>query len=44
MSAVGGTETFQARVNGAPEFIAYAAFDAGLIDFDGAQMKWRDTG
>lgn len=44
MSAVGSTETFQARVTGAPEFIAYAAFDAGLIEFNGAQMKWRDNG
>src|SRR5262249_12323521 len=34
MSAVGGTETYKSRVNGAPEFIAYAAFDAGLIDID----------
>jgi len=44
MSAVGSTETYQARVTGAPEFIAYAAFDAGLIEFDGARMKWRDNG
>ena len=28
MSAVGGTETYLARVCGKPEFIAYAAFDA----------------
>jgi 3-oxoacyl-[acyl-carrier-protein] synthase II len=34
MSAVGGTETYAARVTGKPEFIAYAAFDAGLIDVD----------
>lgn len=34
MSAVGGTETYNARVTGAPEFIAYAAFDAGLVDID----------
>lgn len=34
MSAVGGTETYHARVANAPEFIAFAAFDAGLIDFD----------
>lgn len=32
MSAVGSTETFRAKVAGAPEFIAYAAFDAGLVD------------
>lgn len=34
MSAVGGTETYNARVTGAAEFIAYAAFDAGLVDID----------
>jgi hypothetical protein len=34
MSAVGGTETYKARVYGAPEFIAYAAFDAGLVDIN----------
>ncbi len=34
MSAVGGTETYRARVCGQPEFIAYAAFDAGLIDIE----------
>src|SRR5262245_59003947 len=34
LSAVGGKETYNARVNGAPEFIAYAAFDAGLVDID----------
>jgi 3-oxoacyl-[acyl-carrier-protein] synthase II len=32
LSAVGTTETYQARVAGASEFIAHAAFDAGLID------------
>lgn len=46
MSAVGSTETYLARVAKAPEFIAYAAFDAGLIDIepraDGAlQLQWR---
>ena len=43
MSAVGGTETYNARVTGAPEFIAYAAFDAGLIDIDMSgpmQLRW----
>ncbi len=45
VSAVGTTETFKARVTGAPEFIAYAAFDSGLIDIepgtDGSlQLKW----
>jgi 3-oxoacyl-[acyl-carrier-protein] synthase II len=34
LSAVGSTETYQARVAGAPEFIAYAAFDAGLVDLE----------
>jgi len=33
MSAVGSTETYEARVAGSREFIAFAAFDAGLIDF-----------
>jgi hypothetical protein len=45
ISAVGSTETYRARVLGAPEFIAYAAFDAGLIDVeigsDGtAELHW----
>ena len=34
ISAVGSTETYHARVTQAPEFIAYAAFDAGLIDIE----------
>jgi 3-oxoacyl-(acyl-carrier-protein) synthase len=34
MSAVGSTETYQARVSQAPHFIACAAFDAGLIEFE----------
>lgn len=34
ISAVGSTETYRARVTNAPEFIALAAFDAGLIDVD----------
>lgn len=42
MSAVGSSETFQARVVNAPEFIAYAAFDAGLVEFDGRQLKWAN--
>jgi 3-oxoacyl-[acyl-carrier-protein] synthase II len=46
MSAVGSTETYLARVANAPEFIAYAAFDAGLIGIeprtDGTlQLQWR---
>ncbi len=49
ISAVGSTETFRARVTGAPEFIAFAAFDAGLVeielDGDGAlQLRWCDGG
>lgn len=47
VSAVGTTETFLARVRGAPEFIAFAAFDAGLIDIeptpDGSlQLRWTN--
>jgi hypothetical protein len=44
MSAVGSSETFQARVADSPSFIAHAAFDAGLIDFDGDQLKWSSNG
>ncbi len=45
MSAVGGAETYKARVYGAPDFIAYAAFDAGLVDIDlqsdaSLNLKW----
>jgi 3-oxoacyl-[acyl-carrier-protein] synthase II len=47
VSAVGSTETYLARVTGAPEFIAFAAFDAGLIDIDAAsdgslQLRWTN--
>lgn len=47
ISAVGSTETYQARVTQAPEFIAYAAFDAGLLDIEptpdgGLQLRWLD--
>ncbi|HKU16548.1 MAG TPA: hypothetical protein VJQ52_19310 [Steroidobacteraceae bacterium] len=47
ISAVGSTETYQARVTQAPEFIAYAAFDAGLVDVEpgagGAlSLRWLD--
>lgn len=47
VSAVGTTETYNARVARAPEFIAYAAFDAGLIDIerrsDGSLgLTWRN--
>lgn len=34
ISAVGTTETYLAKVSGAPEFIGLAAFDAGLVDVD----------
>jgi hypothetical protein len=34
VSAVGSTETYQARVAGSPEFMVFAAFDAGLVEFD----------
>jgi hypothetical protein len=49
ISAVGSTETFHARVAGAREFIAFAAFDAGLVDLelaaDGAlQPRWPGGG
>jgi len=37
VSAVGSTETFHARVTGARELIAYAAFDAGLVDLELAE-------
>lgn len=33
VSAVGSTETYQAKVAGAPEFVGFAAFDAGLVNF-----------
>lgn len=47
MSAVGGFETTIARLTGDPDFIAYAAFDAGLVDLnlaaDGSiEPAWRD--
>ncbi len=44
MSAVGSSETFQARATNAPDFIALAAFDAGLVEFDGEQLKWVANG
>jgi 3-oxoacyl-[acyl-carrier-protein] synthase II len=34
MSAVGSTETHRALVNGSPDAIGFAAFDAGLVDID----------
>jgi 3-oxoacyl-[acyl-carrier-protein] synthase II len=47
ISAVGSTETYLARVTRAPEFIAYAAFDAGLIDIEPSSggslaLRWLD--
>ena len=47
VSAEGTTETYHARVAGAPEFIALAAFDAGLIDIEPAsdgslQLRWTN--
>ena len=47
ISAVGSTETYLARVTGAPEFIALAAFDAGLVDLEPGQdgalaLRWRN--
>jgi 3-oxoacyl-[acyl-carrier-protein] synthase II len=48
ISAVGSTETYRARVTGAPELIAFAAFDAGLVDIepagDALELRWHDTG
>lgn len=34
VSAVGSTETFLAKAVAAPDFIAYAAFDAGIVDLE----------
>jgi hypothetical protein len=47
ISAVGSTETYHARVTRAPEFIAFAAFDAGLIDIEPGSsasltLRWLD--
>lgn len=47
ISAVGSTETYRARVVHAPEFIALAAFDAGLVEIDpqaDGSLKFRWTG
>lgn len=45
MSAVGSTETYHARVTGSPNFIAFAAFDAGLVHIEAASggalhLRW----
>jgi hypothetical protein len=47
VSAVGSTETYNARVAQSSDFIAYAAFDAGLIDIelqtdDSLQLRWAE--
>jgi 3-oxoacyl-[acyl-carrier-protein] synthase II len=45
ISAVGSTETYQAKVAGAADFIALAAFDAGLIEFEPGlegNMRWTN--
>ena len=39
ISAVGTTETYQALATGSSEFIVFAAFDAGLIEFDEATLS-----
>jgi 3-oxoacyl-[acyl-carrier-protein] synthase II len=47
ISAVGTTQTYLAKVSGAPEFIGLAAFDAGLVDVDpqpdgSLRFKWSN--
>ena len=47
VSAVGSTETYRARVARSADFIAYAAFDAGLIDIEltaegPLKLNWRN--
>lgn len=44
ISAVGTTETYLARVANSPNFIAHAAFDAGLVDFVGDELHWTSNG
>ncbi|MDY0065619.1 MAG: hypothetical protein RBS02_04510 [Steroidobacteraceae bacterium] len=49
VSAVGSTETYQARVAHDPEFIAFAAFDAGLVELDPGPggtlaVRWAASG
>jgi 3-oxoacyl-[acyl-carrier-protein] synthase II len=48
VSAVGSTETFLAKAVGAREFIAYAAFDAGIVDLEpdangSVSARWAGT-
>lgn len=45
LSAVGSTETYNAKAAGLPEFTAFAAFDAGLVDIepqpdDSLRLRW----
>ena len=47
VSAVGSTETYLAKVARSPDFIAFAAFDAGLVDVDpqtdgSLRFKWAN--
>jgi 3-oxoacyl-[acyl-carrier-protein] synthase II len=47
LSAVGTTETYLAKVSGRPEYIGYAAYDAGLVDVDlksdgSVEFRWPD--
>ena len=49
ISGVGSTETFRARVAGSRDYLAYAAFDAGLVELDVAddgavQARWAQGG
>lgn len=49
ISAVGSTETYLAKVAGTPEFIGFAAFDAGLVDVEPHQdgsvgFRWINGG
>ncbi|HEX6301385.1 MAG TPA: hypothetical protein VF148_13035, partial [Acidimicrobiia bacterium] len=48
VSAVGSTETFLAKAVAAPDFIAYAAFDAGIVDLEtdrngSIRARWAGT-
>lgn len=45
VSAVGTTETYKAKVRGEADYVGWAGFDAGLVEFaaDGS-LQWRDGG
>jgi len=48
LSAVGSTETFLAKTVAAPDFIVYAAFDAGIVDLEpegagSVRARWSAT-